>query len=41
MELLIILEMAQIVVGKYIDGDSEMTYAVPDPSGPGYEMKHC
>ena len=28
MELLIILEMAQIFVVTYIDGDAEMTYAV-------------
>lgn len=47
MELLIILEMAQIFVVKYIDNDTEMTYAikVQDNSATGkpdsYEMKHC
>ena len=33
MELLIILEMAQIFVVKYIDNDSEMTYAVEAAGG--------
>ena len=47
MELLIILEMAQIFVVLYIDGDSEMTYAVETGSsqvigaGPTHELKHC
>ena len=45
MELLIILEMAQIFVVKYIDNDGEMLYAVQDESGIGtttrFEIKHC
>lgn len=51
MELLIILEMAQIFVVKYIDNDAEMTYAVEESSsatatqingcGPRYELKSC
>ena len=41
MELLIILEMAQIFVVKYIDNDTEMSYAVELASGDGYELKHC
>ena len=45
MELLIILEMAQIFVVKYIDNDSEMCYAVPQ-NQPGcqeqsIELKTC
>ena len=51
LELLIILEMAQIFVVKYIDNDSEMCYAVKQESasssvslkgmGPSYELKTC
>ena len=47
MELLIIFVMAQIFVAFYIDGDSEMTYAVKTGSsevegaGPTHELKHC
>ena len=32
MELLIVLEMAQIFVVTYIDNDSEMSYAVEIPN---------
>ena len=51
MELLIILEMAQIFVVKYIDNDSEMCYPTESVSGSSqlkvegigakYELKHC
>lgn len=51
LELLIILEMAQIFVVKYIDKDSEMCYAVKQESvsssvkikgmGSAYELKTC
>ena len=51
MELLIILEMAQIFVVTYIDNDSEMCYAVEGANygssvavatnTPNYELKHC
>ena len=52
MELLIILEMAQIFVVTYIDNDSEMCYAVENGQNqgsstsvavdvPSYELKHC
>ena len=51
MELLIILEMAQIFVVTYIDNDSEMSYAVEGANygssmavatnTPKYELKHC
>lgn len=42
MELLIILEMAQIFVVKYIDNDVEMTYAVELPGKEeAYELKQC
>mmetsp|Transcript_2373 Transcript_2373/g.3007 ORF Transcript_2373/g.3007 Transcript_2373/m.3007 type:complete len:145 (-) Transcript_2373:255-689(-) len=43
MELLIILEMAQIFVVQYIDGDAEMSYALPTVAGSAdqWELKHC
>ena len=40
MELLIILEMAQIFVVKYIDNDTEMCYPVEIQKGE-YELKTC
>ena len=40
MELLIILEMAQIFVVKYIDNDTEMCYPVQIQPGE-YELKSC
>ena len=48
MELLIILEMAQIFVVQYIDNDAEMAYPVENPNasslaglGPSFELKTC